>query len=263
MGAAGGPEEFWLREARAALEDVLALEAEEGKSAARDRLEVLRQSYLGLREAGDDGPLAELDSGGRLDRQIARSKGVWVLWMVRSALGVLDFRELQRTWEVGEALTTAALREWLVRRDLGDEAAADQRRAPHDERRTTAGGEVDAGEGRGSRWPAFFDYRVYGSGLPLYELRSATARAVGSGFSVTVSVTNRGIGSVPAPAVIRTEEGARHTFSVSVPPGEAREATYPVLTRPIQAAVDPDGELLQLERGHVWRPVRLRRWWIF
>jgi hypothetical protein len=63
--------------------------------------------------------------------------------------------------------------------------------------------------------------------------------------------------------VIQTEEGARHTFPVSAPVGESVEATYRVLTRPVQAAVDPDGELLQPDRGPVWLPVRTRRWGIF
>ena len=78
---------------------------------------------------------------------------------------------------------------------------------------------------------------------------------------MTVRVVNRGSGAVAAPAVIQTEEGARHTFPVSAPVGETLEASYFVLTRPVQAAVDPDGELLQPDRGMVWQPVRLRQWW--
>src|SRR5207248_2211201 len=51
--------DFWLREARGGLDELLATEAAEGKAVARQRLEVLRQAYLGLRDAGEDKPLAE------------------------------------------------------------------------------------------------------------------------------------------------------------------------------------------------------------
>jgi hypothetical protein len=228
----------WLPEARGALEELLALEAAEGKSAARARLELLRQGYLGLREAGEDRPLAEVAAESRTDRQIARTRGVWVLWMVRARLGVLDFRELQQAWEQGAAGTTTALREWLLARD------------------GVAGG-------RTSAWPAFFDFWVYGTGLPAYEVQSAMGRPAEQGFAVTLKIANRGAGGISAPAVIRTEEGARHTIPVTVPGGETIEAGYFVLTRPVEAAIDPDGELLQPERRKVWQPVRVRRWRFF
>jgi hypothetical protein len=230
--------EFWLREARGPLEELLALEAAEGKSAARTRLEILRQGYLGLREAGEDRPLAELSVGDAADRQIARTRGSWVLWMVRARLGVLDFRELQQAWEQEAAGTTTALREWLLEREA-------------------------MGSGPPSAWPAFFDFWVYGTGLPAYEMHSATSRPAAQGFAVTLKIANRGSGSVAAPAVILTEEGARHTISVTAPAGQTVEAGYFVLTRPVEAAIDPDGELLQPDRQTIWRPVRVRRWRFF
>jgi len=228
----------WVQEARGTLEELLAQEAAEGKSAARARLEVLRQAYLGMRGAGEDRPLAELALGSTADRQIARTRGAWVLWMVRARLGVLDFRELQQAWEQEAAQTTTTLREWLMEREGRDRT-------------------------RPSAWPAFFDFWVYGTGLPAYEVQSATARPAEQGFAVTLKITNRGVGSITAPAVIRTEEGARHTIPVMAPGGETVEAGYFVLTRPVEAAIDPDGELLQPDRRTVWRPVQVRRWRFF
>src|SRR5262249_8334089 len=106
----------------------------------------------------------------------------------------------------------------------------------------------------GAPWSAFFDFWIYSTALPGYALRAATARKVGQGYEVTVQVANEGVGALPVSAVIQTEEGARHTFPVLAAAGQAVEAAYSVLTRPVQAAVDPDGELLQPERARVWQP---------
>ena len=86
--------DFWLREATAAFEEVRRREAVEGRPAARERLQVLRDAYLGLREASLDRPLAELEPSGRGDAQVARSKGASVLWMLRQAVGPLSFRTI-------------------------------------------------------------------------------------------------------------------------------------------------------------------------
>src|SRR5216683_861076 len=91
--------DFWLREATAAFEDVLRREAEEGRPAARERLQVLRDSYLALRAAS-------------LDRQVARTKGAWVLWMLRQAVGPLSFRTIWTGLD-GPPTTTEALKETL------------------------------------------------------------------------------------------------------------------------------------------------------
>ena len=102
--------DFWLLEATAAFEQVLRREAEEGRPAARERLQVLRDAYLGLREASLDRPLAELEPSGRGDAQIARTKGAWVLWMLRQAVGPLAYREL---WHGGPPTITERLKELL------------------------------------------------------------------------------------------------------------------------------------------------------
>src|SRR5947209_16089919 len=86
--------DFWLREATTTFEEVLRREAEEGRPAARERVGVLRDAYLALREAGLDRPLAELEPSGRGDAQVARNKGAWVLWMLRQAVGTLSFHEI-------------------------------------------------------------------------------------------------------------------------------------------------------------------------
>src|SRR5712692_11023895 len=101
--------DFWLREATAAFDDVLRREVEEGRPAARERLQVLRDAYLGLRGASLDRPLAELEPTGRGDAQVARSKGAWVLWMLRQAVGPLAYREIWFGPE-GPPLTVEALK---------------------------------------------------------------------------------------------------------------------------------------------------------
>ena len=110
---------------------------------------------------------------------------------------------------------------------------------------------------------ALLDFWICGTALPHYELRAATARAEKEGYTVTLRVANRGTGTAPAPVVIQSEEGARHTLPVSVAPEVTIDVKYFVLTRPVQAAVDPDGEVLQEDGGRAWQPVRLRRWGIF
>jgi hypothetical protein len=260
---------MWLEEALPAFDELLELERLEGTAAAQERLETFRQAYLGLRESGaelaalempdasasptaDGRPLtAEGEAGAvgrrrsvvfppslasgarRLASASAASKGVWVLWMLRRGLGELAFEELRR--EPGVLAITDRLREAIRRRV-------------------------------GSDFESFFDFWVYGTELPAYRLESATGRPLSratGGYTVTLRLANDGTGAFPAPAVVRTEEGARHEFQVSVPGGEARDVTYPVLTRPVAAAVDPEGELLQSgpRVAGEWRPVRLRRWW--
>src|SRR6266699_3536414 len=102
--------DFWLQEATAAFEQVLRREAEGGRPAARERLQVLRDAYLALREASQDRPLAELEPSGRGDAQIARTKGTWVLWMLRQSVGPLAFQEIG-AGSGGPPLTMEALRE--------------------------------------------------------------------------------------------------------------------------------------------------------
>jgi hypothetical protein len=254
---------MWLEEALPAFEEVLELERLKGTTAAQERLEIHRQAYLGLLESGMElaaletpearggprdrhrsegagetpvraGPLPSLAPGDRrLASASAASKGVWVLWMLRRGLGELAFEELRH--EPGVLASTDRLRETIRRR---------------------VGGDFDA----------FFDLWVYGTDLPAYRLETATGRplprATGGGYTITLRLANDGTAAFPAPAVVRTEEGARHEFRVSVPGGETRDVTYPVLTRPVAAAVDPEGELLQSgpSAAGEWRPVRLRRW---
>jgi hypothetical protein len=216
----------WLREAKLSLEDVLERERDEGIAAGRERLEELRQAYLGLREAGVDRPLRDL-GGERLDAQIARTKGVWVLWMLRETEGEPRFAEL-----------------------VGDDGIGSSRIE-------------DRGGLSTDHLSAFVEFWVNGTGLPDYALSAAAARPLGSGFNVTMRMINRGSGEFPAPAAVRTEEGAQHYVSISVPAGETREVTYATITRPVGAAIDPEGQVLAAQPRGDWHPIRVRRWWIF
>ena len=65
---------------------------------------------------------------------------------------------------------------------------------------------------------------------------------------------------IPAPLVVQTEEGARHEFSLSVPGGGTNEVRYTMVTKPVAAAVDPEGDLLQAEPSGAWQVVKVRRW---
>jgi hypothetical protein len=204
---------------------------------------VLREAYLALRNASQDRPLAELEPSGRGDAQIARTKGVWVLWMVRQAVGPLEFREL---WSGtgGPPVTMEALRESLA----GSAGVS----PVHAARMAALPGTPD--------WTGFFDFWVYSTGLPQYRLLSATVKGAAGDFVVTLKVANRGTGLIPAPLVVQTEEGARHEFSLSVPGGKESEVRYSMVTKPVAAAVDPEGDLLQAEVSGAWQLVKTRRW---
>jgi hypothetical protein len=159
---------------------------------------------------------------------VARTKGAWVLWMIRQAIGPLSFRALWQGLE-GPPPTVEALQRAL------------------------------AAEGD-TNWTGFFDFWVYSAGLPQYRLLSAIAKGKAGAFTVTLKVANRGTGTIPAPVVVQTEEGARHEFSLVVPGGGTSEVTYSMLTRPVAAAVDPEGNLLQAEPPGEWQMVKTRRW---
>src|SRR3954452_4507721 len=122
--------DFWLQEATAAFEQVLRRETEEGRPAARERLQMLRDAYLALREASQDRPLAELEPSGRGDAQIARTKGAWVLWMLRQAVGPLAYREL---WSApqGPPVTTEALKSGVGSWELGVGGASSRSPTPN------------------------------------------------------------------------------------------------------------------------------------
>lgn len=234
----------WLQKALPALAEVLEQEQVEGLARARERMEAYRQVYLGLRDTAPERPLARL-SEERIDEQIARAKGVWVLWMLRNRIGEPAFQEF---------VSACGL------------VPAGAAHCPQ-----TRGGE-DPGERfrrtvtrhAGGDWAeAFIEFWVDGIQLPAYRLLSSIARPRGGGFEVTLKVANTGTGTYPAPVAVQTEEGARHTFPVSVPAGATREVSYALLTRPVSAAIDPEMEVLMAGPREGWRPVRLRRWWIF
>ena len=224
--------DYWLTEATAAFDELLRLEAAEGRPAARERLALLRDAYLSLREASLDRPLAELEPTGRGDARIARTKGPWVLWMLRQALGPLSFREI---WSgpLGSPESTEGLKN----------------AAPGGESNTST-----------HAWDPFFDYWIYSTGLPQYRLLSATVKGSAGSYTVTLKVQNRGTGTIPAPLVVQTEEGARHEFSLAVPGGGQSEVSYSMITKPVAAAVDPEGDLLQAEPSGQWQMVKARRW---
>lgn len=238
--------DFWLREATAAFEEVRRREAVEGRPAARERLQVLRDAYLGLREASLDRPLAELEPSGRGDAQVARSKGAWVLWMLRQAVGPLSFHTLWSGPD-GPPTTTEALKE-AVMRGQGSGVSSSGPIAPHPSPLAP------------HPWDGFFDFWVYSTGLPEYRLLSATVKGSPGDFVVTLTVANRGTGTIPAPLVVQTEEGARHEFSLVVPGGGTSEVRYSMVTKPVAAAVDPEGDLLQAEPSGGWQAVKARRW---
>ena len=238
--------EFWLQEAAAAFEEVLRLETQEGRPAARERLAVLREAYLALRDASLDRPLAELEPTGRGDAKVARTRGTWVLWMLRQVLGPLTFREIWSTPD-GPLLTTGSLKRAL---DLGHRALGDSQTEPNAQHLTPTD----------QHWNGFFDYWVYSTSLPQYRLLSATMKGTAGAYTVTLKIANRGTGTIPAPLVVQTEEGARHEFALAVPGGATSEVRYTLITKPVAAAVDPEGDLLQAEASGEWQVVKTRRW---
>ena len=116
--------------------------------------------------------------------------------MLRKALSPPVFQPVRNAWKAEEALETGALRQLAERLS-------------------------------GSDLGPFFDFWVFGDRLPDYRLRSAAAKPEGDLFMVTLQVENAGTGSYPAPVVVQTEEGARHSFSASAPPGGRTGSTSP------------------------------------
>jgi hypothetical protein len=169
-----------------------------------------------------------------------------VLWMLRQALGPLTYREVWAGPQ-GPPLTTEALKR--VVSGEGSVVKANTSEAAHHSSLATH-----------HSWDSFFDYWVYSTGLPQYRLQSATVKGSAGAYTVTLKVGNRGTGTIPAPVVVQTEEGARHEFSLAVPGGATSEAAYSMITRPVAAAVDPEGDLLQPEPSGGWQTVKTRRW---
>jgi hypothetical protein len=215
----------WIEAAKGPFERLLEAEVEMGREAVRARLEGLRLAYLDLRMAGGDRPLAEGPNAGR-------TKGPWVLWMLRKTLSPPAFRPVQDVWLRGGALETATLREVAertARTDLGP----------------------------------FFDFWVYGAHLPEYRLRRAEVKREGETHAVTLQVENSGTGAYPAPVVVETEEGARHVFRAVAAPGARTELRCALVTKPTRAAVDPEADVLMETGARAWLPVQARKRWIF
>ena len=226
----GAPKLFWLDEAFGAFQRLQEEEGQGGTAAALARLKGLREAYLSVRAEGGDRPLAEVGSNDD-GSVLARTKGVWVLWMIRSDSSPLAFRELEAAWEGGKMTDLTVLRDALQPMLSG---SADE----------------------------FLDFWVRGTGLPDYVLMRAETRSQGGGFIVTLRMENRGQGGVPVSAAIRTEEGASHEFRIQ-PSGTRIEASYPVLTKPVSAAIDPNYSLLMASASRPWMRVRARRWQFF
>lgn len=232
----------WVEEALPGLAELREREEELGTPGVRERLHLVEQAYLAVREAGSERPLTEMGSG-TMESATARAKGTWVLWMLRDRVGEPLFAELLVLPDARQDLRRALIRTLTER--AGEPAAA--------------------GSGPSAWVDPFFDFWVYGTGLPDHRLVRATARSREGGYSVTLRVANEGTGAFPVPVVVQTEEGARHLFPVSVPAGGTEEVEYALVTRPVSAAIDPDLTVLSggSHRHRGWQPVRARRWWIF
>ena len=204
-------------------------EREQGPRAARQRLAGLRMAYLARRQ---ETALPSLRGvSGDLAGELARTRGVWALWMLRQRLGAHAWEQLD--------FEGAAPISW---EHLGEVASR------------VGGAEIARA----------LEFWVASDALPDYRLERASARQQGEGFAVALRIVNRGEGSVPVGVAIRTEEGALHELMMAALPGQRADAAYPVLTRPAAAAVDPHGALLMAEAERGWLAVSLRpRWWPF
>lgn len=216
----------WLQVAWEAFRDLVRIEREAGRAEARRRLAGLRDAYLALKRPDEPPLIAARDEA---LWELARTRGVWVLWMLREATGPA-FDLACETWLAEGA--PATVEQLLAQLGRADEPLAGQLRW----------------------WIATVD-------LPDYRLRAAAYRRVADGYEVALRLVNVGAGGVPVPLEVRTEEGARHAVTVSLAAGERLEVRYPLLTRPIAAAVDPDGVVLTRGGPGHWRRVRPRWPW--
>jgi hypothetical protein len=151
--------------------------------------------------------------------------------MLRTALSPPMFEPIREVWQRGGALETMLLRELAERQARAD-------------------------------FGAFFDFWVYSAELPEYRLRKVELKTAGDAFTVRLQVENLGTGAYPVPAVVQTEEGARHEFSVLAAPAAKAEVELTVVTKPAYASIDPEADVLMASGARAWLPVR-RKFWIF
>ena len=217
----------WLQVAWDGFRDLVRTEREAGRAEACRRLAGLRDAYLALKRP-DEPPL--VDARDDALWELARTRGVWALWMLREAMGPTFDLACEAWLGTGAPATPAELFERLGRSEADPVA-------------------------RGFRW------WIEATDLPDYRLRSATYRRVADGYEVALRLANAGGGGVPVPLAVETEEGARHTLTVTMAVGARLEVRYPLLTRPVAAAVDPDGVVLTRGGPGRWRRVRPRWFW--
>ncbi len=208
----------WIASARGPIEELLRVEHHGGACEVRRRLDGFRLAYRDLQLDGLDRPLAE-------GIQAARTRGVWVLWMLRRRLSSLRFEPIREAWLQGRCEATEDLRE------ISERIA-------------------------GQSLQRFFDFWVFGCGLPDVRLTLADCRGREGRHEVRLRLNNPG-NAYTVPLVVQTREGARHELSLFV--DAMTDAQLRLFTQPVSASVDPEYEVLMPSGDRPWLPVRARR----
>ncbi len=218
-----GPEDDWLAEALANYTSLLYLESRKGSKAVSEVLEDYRRHLLEKDSQGrtveSNGPIVW---GARLRnsespsawRVITYDKGTWIIHMLRQRMGDAQFTRFLRALcekNAGGRLSTRGFRE------------------------TAAAFVPEGGPDRQLR--AFFDYWVYGTGIPELRLKYAVRNLRLSG-----SLQEKDAGEEPAawvPLVVTGGEGGPKLHWIEAG-AEETAFSFPVRRAAAKAALSPD-----------------------
>lgn len=239
-----GPGGNVLSEGMAHFSTALLIAEEKGRAARRSFLEHIEETYGEERRADAEHPLVRTDGTRPGDRTVTYDKGGWVFWMLMDHMGRANMLEGLRSFidAYRHGPDYPVLQDFLrhMRPFAPDRAA----------------------------FEAFADRWFRSVVVPEYRIREASVRrdsAPGDGWITRVTVENIGTGApgvaLAASAGRRGREGGDYRDArVRVRPAAGEDTTVTVRSdfRPERVVVDPDVQLLMLEREAARRELEAR-----
>ncbi|MCI0352209.1 MAG: hypothetical protein L0Z53_22545, partial [Acidobacteriales bacterium] len=236
---------LWIHEGLAAAAQAFQREKQEGRGGAISFMESRRQMLVGTEKANLKTATSTPAQGGEApsnaatslvaspDELLARSKGMYVWWMLRDMLG--------------ERVLQSAFQKY---RPEDDKEPAYLQRLLEAEARTGAPQAV-------ANLEQFFDDWVYRDrGLPDFRVVSVYARQMlGSGFLLSVTVENLGGAAAEVPVIARSrdEHASRRLW---VPARQQATVRIPLRAQPLEAQVN-DGSVPETDVTNNTVEVRL------
>jgi hypothetical protein len=230
-----GPGGNVLSEGTSHFATILLVEQVQGLAARIDFCKRIEASYARSRQADTERPLVKLDGARPGDTTATYDKGGWVFWMLLNDMGrerALDgMRSFIKTYHGNP--DHPVLQDFLavMRRFAADPAAFD----------------------------AFTRQWFYQVVVPEYRISSPRKVASGETWEITARVENAGSGTMPVEiAAVRGDrfapdgspDGTYREARTTISPGkrETREVVIRCPFEPDRIVVDPDAEVLQLQR---------------